>query len=317
VKRRNNCCKRGTHGIHVGPPRHQDSWLVYVPATGGLRTCADVSFDKNFCLTTAHDPAYTSTRFPGSQNGMQMSTQMTPLDDKLEHTGDAWPFASSVGGLADHTDQTATCFAQRGVKELHKQDDRVQSYLIPRSPSHEDSKSSDSGDSNSKHKDDFPTQPDKQDVLVDEDFDELCVKPESRRAQFQPDNVTQEPQDVPQELEAPDSPGDDGDRRSQRSRTTTQRHAPIDHIGFAANRLELQRHAAMHATALRAPLEPLNIPLQIKPKSRTHFQPISAPSPPMTSSPCRVTGNRSCACHPASRTLGPQVSARKCKPCSA
>jgi hypothetical protein len=96
--------------------------------------------------------------------------------------------------------------------------------------------------------------PDEQDILLDKDFDELFIKPESRRAQFQPDNDTQVPQDVPQELEAPDYPSDDGNRRSQRSRTTTQRYAPIDYVGFAANRLELQRHAAMHTNILSAHL---------------------------------------------------------------
>jgi hypothetical protein len=64
VKRRNNCCERGMRGIHVGLPQHQDGWLVHVPATGGLRTWADVSFDENFHSTTAHDPAYASARFP-------------------------------------------------------------------------------------------------------------------------------------------------------------------------------------------------------------------------------------------------------------
>jgi hypothetical protein len=42
---------------------------------------------------------------------MQISLPMIPLEGDLEHTGDAWPFTSAIGGLADPTDPDITRFA--------------------------------------------------------------------------------------------------------------------------------------------------------------------------------------------------------------
>jgi hypothetical protein len=123
IKKRDNCCERGTRGMHVGTPRHQDGWLCYVPATGSPRTCTDAAFDEKFYSTTVHEPSQDHTRFPGSQRSMQMSLPMTsPLDSEIEHTGNAWPFTSAIGGLAD---PPIARFAQADVEELHDQDDRA------------------------------------------------------------------------------------------------------------------------------------------------------------------------------------------------
>jgi hypothetical protein len=95
IKKRHNCCERGMRGIHVGTPRCQDGWLCCVPATGSLRICADVSFDENFYSTTAHEPSQDHTRFPGSQQSMQTSSPMVPLDGEIEHTGKRCRWSSS------------------------------------------------------------------------------------------------------------------------------------------------------------------------------------------------------------------------------
>ncbi len=82
---------------------------------------------------------------------MQMSLPMTPLDHDLEHTGDAWPFASAIGGLSDPNDPDVTRFAHADVEELHDQDDQVLPPLIARNPIDEDSDND--SDSNSNDKD--------------------------------------------------------------------------------------------------------------------------------------------------------------------
>jgi hypothetical protein len=121
IIRRNNCPERGLRGIHVDTPCHQDGWLCHLPTTGGLRVSPDV---ENFFSTTAHAPSKSNTRFPGSQkNSMQISLPMIPTDGDLEHTGDAWPFTSAVGGLTDPSTPALTRFAQLGVNELHDEDD--------------------------------------------------------------------------------------------------------------------------------------------------------------------------------------------------
>ncbi len=248
IRERWNCCERGIRAIHVGIPRYQDGWLCYIPATGSLRICADVSFDENFYSTTAYSPSQASTRFPGSQRSLQISIPMIPLDYDLEHTGDAWPFTSAIGGLSDPNDPDITRFAHADVQELRDQDDRELPPLIADDPINDDS-DSDSDDA-------FLSIRNDENVLVSEDFTELYIDSESRRARYQPDVQIDEP------VNALPIPDDDGTRRSQRSRQATNRYTPIDFVGFSANRLELQRHAAMHDTTLRQPLEPRNVPLQ-------------------------------------------------------
>jgi hypothetical protein len=244
IIRRNNCPEGGLPSIHVGIPRHQDGWLCYLPTTGGLRVSADVSFDENFFSTTAHAPSKSNTRFPGSQNSMQISLPMIPIDGDLEHTGDAWPFTSAVGGLTDPSAPALTRFAQLGVDELH--DDRDVPPLLSRDPFSPDDSSSDD-DSSASDDDSAPLLNNHHDMLLPEDFEELYTNPASRRAQFQP--TAQASPDLPQDS------ANDGIRRTQRSRQATDRYTPIDFVRFSATRLELQRHAAMHASTIRQPLQ--------------------------------------------------------------
>ena len=72
---------------------------------------------------------------------------MIPLEHDLEHTGDAWPFASAMGGLSDPNDPDITRFAHADAQELHDQDDRELPPLIADNPIKEDSENdSDSDD---------------------------------------------------------------------------------------------------------------------------------------------------------------------------
>jgi hypothetical protein len=134
IIRRNNCPERGLRGIHVGTPRHQDGWPCCLPTTGGLKVSANISFDENFFSAAAHAPSKSTTRFPGSQNSMQTSSPMMPIDGNLEHAGDAWPFTSAIGGLTDPSAPALTLFAQLGVDELHDEDDRDVPPLLSRDP---------------------------------------------------------------------------------------------------------------------------------------------------------------------------------------
>jgi hypothetical protein len=257
IVRRNNCPERGLRGIHVGLPRYQEGWLCYLPSTGGLRICLDVSFDENFYSTTAHSPSSDDSRFPGSQRSMLISLPMVPLDGANEHTGDAWPFTSATGGLADPTDPAITRFAQAGVEELHDQDDRDVPPLVPR-PSYSDDSDSDEDDSVNSSDDQYMFE-NGHDVLLSEDFDELFVSPTSRRVQFQPTQVlpaSASPEPVS------NSDSDNGNRRSSRPHNKAIKYQPHDFIGFSATRQELTRHAAMHASALRRPIEGPNLRLQ-------------------------------------------------------
>ena len=265
IVRRNNCPERGIRGIHVGLPRYQDGWLIYLPSTGGLRICSDVSFDENFYSTTAHSPSSHDSRFPGSQRSMLISLPMIPLDGAHEHTGDAWPFTSAVGGLADPTDPQITRFAQDSVEELNDQDDRACPPLVQR-PSYSDDSESDDDDSESDDEQHMFDNSD--DVLISEDFDELYVSPTSRRVQFQPTQPEPELALVPSTESAPPS----NNRRSQRPQKKTDKYQPHDFIGFSATRHELLQHAAMHASALRRPLEGPNLRLQSYMRAAYHAE---------------------------------------------
>jgi hypothetical protein len=68
------------------------------------------------------------------------------------------------------------------------------------------------------------------DVLVSEDFDELCISPKSRRAQFQPAQIIPEPTSVTiddtSKLE-PAPTDDSGNRRSQRAHKTAAIQNPL------------------------------------------------------------------------------------------
>jgi hypothetical protein len=182
---------------------------------------------------------------------------MMPLDGDIEHTGNAWPFTSAVGGLADPTDAPITRFAQVDAEEFHDQDDRASPPLVARNSFNEDSDSNSDNDAHDEGEVDSPLVGNNKDILISEDFEEPHVSPESRRARFQPQVIPQEPQD-PEES----SSTEDGNRRSQHPRQATNRYAPIDYIGCSATRIELKQHAAMHTSAFRQPIETRNVPLQ-------------------------------------------------------
>jgi hypothetical protein len=253
IKERRNCPERGLRGIHVGIPRYQEGWLCYLPSTGGLRICLDVSFDENFYSTTAYSPYSDDTRFPGSQRSMLISLPLVPLDGANEHTGNAWPFTSATGGLADPTDNDITRFAQPNVQELDDRDNRAQR------PACNDDSASDNDESDNDS--DQHALENGQDVLLSEDFDELYVSPASRRVQFQPTPLltASEPEPEPESEPATEPASDNGLRRSQRPHRTAIKYKPHDYIGFAATRHELIQHAAMHAADPRRPLEGPNL----------------------------------------------------------
>jgi hypothetical protein len=175
---------------------------------------------------------------------------MIPLEGDLEHAGDAWPFTSAIGGLADPTDPNITRFAQQSVEEKHDNDDRAEPPLVARhSFQPEDDSTSDEADDSHNAADDFPCDHAAADILLSEDFDELFIEPASRQAQFISPNA----------LAQDDS---NGARRSQRSRAPTNHYVQIDFVGFSATRMELQHHAAMHAANPRRALDGPNFQLQ-------------------------------------------------------
>jgi hypothetical protein len=259
IARRNNCPERVIRGIHVGLPRYQDGWLYYLPSTGGLRVCLDVAFDKNFYSTTAHSPSQDNSRFPGSQRSMLILLPMIPLEGDLEHTGDAWPFTSAIGGLADPTDPDITRFAQQSVGEIHDNDDRTEPPLVARHSFQPDDSTSDEEDDRHNEADDFPSDDAAADIPLSEEFDELFIEPASRQAQFI----------SPTALAQDDS---NGARRSQRSLAPTDHYVPIDFVGFSATRMELQHHAAMHAANTRRPLNGPNFKLQSYMRAAFHAE---------------------------------------------
>jgi hypothetical protein len=158
---------------------------------------------------------------------MQISLPMIPLEGNLEHTGDAWPFTSAIGGLADPTDPDITRFAQQSAEEIYGNDDRTEPPLVARHPFQPDDSTSHDDDDNSHHEaDDFPSDDAAADILLPEDFDELFIEPASRQAQFL----------SPTALAQDDS---NGARRSQRSRAPTDHYVPIDFVGFSATRMAL------------------------------------------------------------------------------
>ncbi|KAG7340335.1 reverse transcriptase RNA-dependent DNA polymerase [Nitzschia inconspicua] len=54
---RKNNPQRGIRGIHVGLPRHNTGYLVYVPQMNTVLHCNDVYFDENFESTLAYTPS--------------------------------------------------------------------------------------------------------------------------------------------------------------------------------------------------------------------------------------------------------------------
>jgi hypothetical protein len=191
---------------------------------------------------------------------MQISLPMIPLEGDLEHTGDAWPFTSAIGGLADPTDPDITRFAQQSVEEIHNNDDRAEPPLVARHSFQPDDSTSNEDDDNSHNEaDDFPSDDAPANILLSEDFDELFIEPASRQAQFIP----------PTALAQDDS---NGARRSQRSQAPTNHYVPIDLVGFSATRMELQHHAAMHAANPRRPLDGPNFKLQSYVRAAFHAE---------------------------------------------
>jgi hypothetical protein len=141
---------------------------------------------------------------------MQTLSPMTRLDGKIEHTRNAWHITSAIGGLADPTDAPTTRFAQVDAEELHDQVDQVSPPLVARTSFNEDNDSDSDGnddddDDDDKRRDNYLMVGDNKDMLISEDFEELDVSPESRRARFQPQVIPQEPQDPenPRRLKTP------------------------------------------------------------------------------------------------------------------
>jgi hypothetical protein len=186
VTRQNNCPERGIRGIHVGLPCCQDGWLCCPPSTGGLRVCLNVAFDENFHSATAHSPSQDNFWFPGSQRSMQISLPMISLQGDLKHTGDAWPFTSVIGSLADPTDPNITCFVQQHVEETHDNDDRTEPPLVACHSFEPDDGTSDEDDDSHNKADGCPCDHAAANILLSEDFDELFIEPASRQAQFIP-----------------------------------------------------------------------------------------------------------------------------------
>ncbi len=91
---------------------------------------------------------------------------MIPLDHDLEHTGDAWPFTSAIGGLSDPNDPDVTRFAHADVQELHDQDDRELPPLVADNPIDDDS-DSDSDDA-------FLSIRNDENAPVPEDYEAAC-----------------------------------------------------------------------------------------------------------------------------------------------
>jgi hypothetical protein len=87
VNERLNRAKRSAKAIPVGLPRHQNGWLCCIPSTGGLRVSQDVSFNKQFCSTTAL--LVSDSQFSGGIANMPISLPLTPQAHELEPTGNA------------------------------------------------------------------------------------------------------------------------------------------------------------------------------------------------------------------------------------
>jgi hypothetical protein len=91
--------------------------------------------------------------------------------------------------------------------------------LVARNSFDEESDSNSDNDNDKEQEDEFTSIRNDEDALISEDFDELCIDPESRRTWFQPQ--AQEPQESqePQEPESnkPSIDEDNRNRRSQRS----------------------------------------------------------------------------------------------------
>jgi hypothetical protein len=173
---------------------------------------------------------------------------MIPINGETECTGSAWPFTSATGGL----DDTANRFAQASVDEI---DDDSSAANFPNTAIERPSIDVTDEDESSQSDDDDSASP-IEDVLLSEDFDELFSDPSSRRVQFQPPVIDENPDD---------------NRRSQRPRQVTDRY------GFAATRVELQQHAAMHASAVRQPFQFQGPNLRLTTYMRAAFQAETVP----------------------------------------
>jgi hypothetical protein len=97
---------------------------------------------------------------------MQILLPMISLEGDLEHTGDAWPFTSAIGGLADPTNPDITRFAQHSVEETHDNDDRTEPPLVARHSFQPDDSTSDKDDDSHNEADYFPSDNAAADILL-------------------------------------------------------------------------------------------------------------------------------------------------------
>ncbi|KAG7362456.1 integrase core domain containing protein [Nitzschia inconspicua] len=86
--RRNNP-QRAIRGIHVGLPRHNTGYLVFVPQLNSVLHCNDVYFDENFESTLA----YTQSRHPAHLDIVVTDAQLHVYDE-FERTSSALWFCN-------------------------------------------------------------------------------------------------------------------------------------------------------------------------------------------------------------------------------
>jgi hypothetical protein len=91
--------------------------------------------------------------------------------------------------------------------------------LVARNSFDEESDSNSDNDNDKEQEDEFTSIRNDEDALISEDFDELCIDPESRRTRFQPQAQKPQESQEPQEPESnkPSIDEDNRNRRSQRS----------------------------------------------------------------------------------------------------
>ncbi|KAG7340238.1 reverse transcriptase RNA-dependent DNA polymerase [Nitzschia inconspicua] len=106
---RQNQPQRGIRGIHVGLPKHNTGYLIYVPQMNNVLHCNDVYFDENFESTLA----FTPSRHPAHLD--IVITDAPPSDtDEMEHTGSALWFCNKK---SSQFGQPAQTFARAVVNE--------------------------------------------------------------------------------------------------------------------------------------------------------------------------------------------------------
>jgi hypothetical protein len=101
--------QRALRGIHIGLPRHNTGWLVFVPANNTIYHSNDVYFDENFESTIAFE----NSRYPGYIDCVITDAKEHEVLN-VERTGSALWF-SNKQILSDGT--VVQAFAQPHVEE--------------------------------------------------------------------------------------------------------------------------------------------------------------------------------------------------------